>query len=112
MRIGYVGFAPEAMAGDTPIADKKVRQALIHATNRGAIVEAFAGGASEVLNTPATRPNSGARRTFRPMNTTRRKPRLCWPKQAMKTASRWKWCLPPCPARRPRLWLRTSRMSA
>ena len=52
MRIGYVGFAPEAMAGDTPIADKKVRQALIHATNRGAIVEAFAGGASEVLNTP------------------------------------------------------------
>ena len=52
MRIGYVGFAPEAMAGDTPIADKLVRQALIHATNRGAIVDAFAGGASEVLNTP------------------------------------------------------------
>jgi len=52
MRIGYVGFAPEALAGDSPIADKKVRQALIHATNRGAIVEAFAGGASKVLNTP------------------------------------------------------------
>ena len=30
----------------------RVRQALIHATNRGAIVDAFAGGASEVLNTP------------------------------------------------------------
>jgi len=40
------------MDGDTPIADKRVRQALIHATNRGAIVDAFAGGASEVLNTP------------------------------------------------------------
>lgn len=52
MRIGYVGFAPEALGGDSPIADKKVRQALIHATNRGAIVEAFAGGASKVLNTP------------------------------------------------------------
>ncbi len=52
MRIGYVGFAPEALEGDSPIADKRVRQALIHATNRGAIVEAFAGGASEVLNTP------------------------------------------------------------
>ncbi|MBY6005251.1 ABC transporter substrate-binding protein [Salipiger bermudensis] len=51
MRIGYIGFAPEAMGGDTPIATKEVRQALIHATNRGAIVDAFAGGASEVLNT-------------------------------------------------------------
>ncbi|MGH1445533.1 MAG: ABC transporter substrate-binding protein [Cognatishimia sp.] len=52
MRIGYVGFAPEALAGDSPVADKRVRQALIHATNRGAIVDAFAGGASKVLNTP------------------------------------------------------------
>jgi peptide/nickel transport system substrate-binding protein len=52
MRIGYVGFAPEALGGESPIADKRVRQALIHATNRGAIVDAFAGGASEVLNTP------------------------------------------------------------
>ncbi len=51
MRIGYVGFAPEAMGGDSPIADKRVRQALIHATNRAAITEAFAGGASKVLNT-------------------------------------------------------------
>ncbi len=51
MRIGYVGFAPEALGGDSPIADKTVRQALIHATNRGAIVDAFAGGASEVLDT-------------------------------------------------------------
>jgi peptide/nickel transport system substrate-binding protein len=52
MRIGYVGFAPEALGGDSPIADKRVRQALIHATNRAAIVDAFAGGASKVLNTP------------------------------------------------------------
>lgn len=52
MRIGYVGFAPEALNGDSPVADPKVRQALIHATNRGAIVDAFAGGASKVLNTP------------------------------------------------------------
>ena len=51
MRIGYVGFAPEALDGESPIADKRVRQALIHATNRAAIVDAFAGGASEVLNT-------------------------------------------------------------
>ncbi|MET1416593.1 ABC transporter substrate-binding protein [Roseibium sp. HPY-6] len=52
MRIGYVGFAPEALNGDSPVSDPKVRQALIHATNRGAIVDAFAGGASKVLNTP------------------------------------------------------------
>tara|TARA_R110002049_G_scaffold29972_2_gene101917 strand:+ start:8776 stop:10308 length:1533 start_codon:yes stop_codon:yes gene_type:complete len=52
MRIGYVGFAPEALEGNSPIADKRVRQALIHATNREAIVNAFAGGASKVLNTP------------------------------------------------------------
>ena len=51
MRIGYVGFAPESMGGDSPIADKRVRQALIHATNRAAITDAFAGGASKMLNT-------------------------------------------------------------
>ncbi|WFE89886.1 ABC transporter substrate-binding protein [Roseibium porphyridii] len=52
MRISYVGFAPDSLGGESPIAQQKVRQALIHATNRGAIVEAFAGGASKVLNTP------------------------------------------------------------
>ncbi len=51
MRFGYVDFAPESMTGDSPIEDARVRQAIIHATNRGAIVEAFAGGASKVLNT-------------------------------------------------------------
>lgn len=52
MRIAYVGFAPTAMDGDTPVADKTVRQALIHAVNREAITKAFAGGGSKVLNTP------------------------------------------------------------
>lgn len=52
MRISYVGFAPVALSGDSPVGDKRVRQAMIHAVNRLAIVEAFAGGASKVLNTP------------------------------------------------------------
>ncbi|MBY6116819.1 ABC transporter substrate-binding protein [Mameliella alba] len=52
MRIAYVGLAPTAMDGDTPVADRDVRQALIHAVNREAIVDAFAGGGSKVLNTP------------------------------------------------------------
>lgn len=51
MRIGYVSFAPLADGGDTPIANADVRRALIHAVNRQAIVDAFAGDASEVLNT-------------------------------------------------------------
>lgn len=52
MRISYVGLATQALGGDSPVADKRVRQALIHAVNREAIVNAFAGGASKVLNTP------------------------------------------------------------
>ncbi len=52
IRISYVGFAPASIGGQSPVAEQKVRQALIHATNRGAIVDAFAGGASKVLNTP------------------------------------------------------------
>ncbi|MBJ3776998.1 ABC transporter substrate-binding protein [Acuticoccus mangrovi] len=52
MRIAYVGFAPLANGGDTPIANADVRRAMIHAVNRQAIVDAFAGGASKVLNTP------------------------------------------------------------
>ncbi|GAB5378305.1 MAG: ABC transporter substrate-binding protein [Acuticoccus sp.] len=52
MRIAYIGFAPLANGGDTPLANADVRRALNHAVNRQAIVDAFAGGASKVLNTP------------------------------------------------------------
>ena len=51
MRIAYVGFAPLADGGETPVAKADVRRALIHAVDRKAIVDAFAGGASEVLHT-------------------------------------------------------------
>ena len=51
MRIGYVGFAPLADDGGTPVADRAVRRAINHAVDRQAIVDAFAGGASQVLNT-------------------------------------------------------------
>lgn len=47
IRIAFVNFA--AVEG-TPLADKRVRQAIMHAVNRQAIVDAFAGGASKVLN--------------------------------------------------------------
>ncbi len=49
MRISYIGFAPEALGGDSPVANPKVRQAILHAVNREAITEAFSGGASKVL---------------------------------------------------------------
>lgn len=52
MRISYVGFAPLSLGGESPVADKRVRQAIIHAINREAIVDAFAGGASKVLKSP------------------------------------------------------------
>lgn len=46
IRISFVNFA---LQDGTPLADRRVRQAILHAVNRQAIVDAFAGGASEVL---------------------------------------------------------------
>ncbi|RWR07330.1 ABC transporter substrate-binding protein [Paenirhodobacter populi] len=49
MRISFINLAPVAASGDTPLADKRVRQAIGYAINRDAITKAFAGGASETL---------------------------------------------------------------
>ncbi|MDO5603577.1 MAG: ABC transporter substrate-binding protein [Paracoccus sp. (in: a-proteobacteria)] len=46
MRISFVNLAP---IEGTPLADLRVRQAIFHAINREAITTAFAGGASETL---------------------------------------------------------------
>lgn len=46
MRTSFINLAP---AEGTPLADKRVRQAIFHAINREAITTAFAGGASETL---------------------------------------------------------------
>lgn len=50
MRIAYVGMAAGGKAKPTPMTDRRVRQAMNHAINRKAIVDAFVGGASQVIN--------------------------------------------------------------
>ncbi|KFC74744.1 ABC transporter substrate-binding protein [Bosea sp. LC85] len=50
MRIAYVGFAVTGKGKDYPTKNVLVRRAINHAVNREAIVKAFAGGASQVLN--------------------------------------------------------------
>jgi peptide/nickel transport system substrate-binding protein len=52
MRIGYIGFTPSGAGKDYPTKNVAVRRALSHAVNREAIVKAFAGGASKVLDAP------------------------------------------------------------
>lgn len=51
MRISYVGLTVTGKGKDFPTKNVLVRRAINHAVNREAIVRAFAGGASQVLNT-------------------------------------------------------------
>lgn len=50
MRISYVGMTVTGKGKDHPTKNVAVRRAISHAVNREAIVKAFAGGASQVLN--------------------------------------------------------------
>jgi peptide/nickel transport system substrate-binding protein len=50
MRISYVGMTVTGKGKDFPTKNVAVRRAINHAVNREAIVKAFAGGASQVLN--------------------------------------------------------------
>jgi peptide/nickel transport system substrate-binding protein len=51
LRFAYISFNPGFDGGKSPVADVRVRRALNHAINRPAIIKAFVGGASQVLNT-------------------------------------------------------------
>lgn len=51
MRIGYIHFNVNAGTEDFPTRKKEVRQAILHATNRQGIADAFVGGASKVVHT-------------------------------------------------------------
>ncbi|MBL8672218.1 MAG: ABC transporter substrate-binding protein [Alphaproteobacteria bacterium] len=55
MRIGYVHFNVAEKAKKFPTGNVKVRQAIMHAVNRQAIIDAFVGGASKVVH-PACNP--------------------------------------------------------
>jgi len=51
LRFAYISFYPGFGDGKSPLADVRVRRALNYAINRPAIIKAFVGGASQVLNT-------------------------------------------------------------
>jgi peptide/nickel transport system substrate-binding protein len=50
MRIGYIGMDAAGRAGDTPMKNLKVRQAVAHAVNREAIVKNLIKGDSRVVH--------------------------------------------------------------
>ena len=50
MRISYISFAVNGKGKEYPTKNLSVRRAINHAINREAIVKAFAGGSSQVLN--------------------------------------------------------------
>ena len=50
MRVAYVGMAVGGKSKDFATKDRRVRQAINHAVNRQPILDAFVGGASQVLH--------------------------------------------------------------
>jgi peptide/nickel transport system substrate-binding protein len=51
LRFAFISFFPGFNEGKSPVADVRVRRALTYAVDRPAIIKAFVGGASKVLNT-------------------------------------------------------------
>jgi peptide/nickel transport system substrate-binding protein len=51
MRFAYLLLNPKFLDGKSPFADIRVRRAMIHAINREAIMKAFVGGSSQVIDT-------------------------------------------------------------
>lgn len=52
MRVGYLAMDAAGRSGDTPLTNKKVRQAINYAINRQELVEALLQGKSQVVWTP------------------------------------------------------------
>lgn len=52
MRVAYIGMATWDKAGNSPMRNPKVRQAVAHAIDRAAIVKNLVGGQSRVLHAP------------------------------------------------------------
>ncbi|MGR3441723.1 ABC transporter substrate-binding protein [Salipiger abyssi] len=51
MRVGYVTMDTAGRSGDGPMTDQRVREAVYHAIDRQAIVDALVKGSSEVIDT-------------------------------------------------------------
>lgn len=59
MRIGYIGFDAAGRAGDTPMKNRKVREAIAHAVDRAAMVKNLVRGDSHVVNAACFRTQFG-----------------------------------------------------
>jgi peptide/nickel transport system substrate-binding protein len=59
MRIGYIGFDAAGRAGDTPMKNRKVREAIAHAVDRAAMVKNLVRGDSHVVDTACFRTQFG-----------------------------------------------------
>ncbi|MFV0333892.1 MAG: ABC transporter substrate-binding protein [Tropicimonas sp.] len=51
MRVGYLTMDAAARSGETPLTDQRVREAIYHAIDRQAIVDALVKGSSTVIDT-------------------------------------------------------------
>jgi peptide/nickel transport system substrate-binding protein len=59
MRIGYIGFDAAGRSGDTPMKNRKVREAIAHAVDRAAMVKNLVRGDSHVVNAACFRTQFG-----------------------------------------------------
>jgi len=59
MRIGYIGFDAAGRAGDTPMKNRKVREAIAHAVDREAMVKNLVRGESHVVDAACFRSQFG-----------------------------------------------------
>ncbi len=59
MRIGYIGFDAAGRAGDTPMKNRKVREAIAHAVDRESMVKNLVRGESHVVDAACFRSQFG-----------------------------------------------------
>ena len=52
MRVGYMNIDAAGRTGDSPLKNQKVRQAIMHAVDRGTMAKQFMPGGSRVLDAP------------------------------------------------------------
>ena len=75
--------------GKNPFRDRRVREAISKAIDRDAIVARIMGGVALAAGELLPPVLFGANRTPRRPRRTSREPRSCWPRPAIRTASRW-----------------------
>ncbi len=91
-RINFWQFDSMERAGDTPVSDKRVRQAIWHAIDRQAVIDTMFQGHAEVINSPLSPFDFGYVSDLPPWSTTRKRPRPCSRRPVTATAWNWRSC--------------------